>query len=202
MSFKKINLDLLEVLNAHGISEPNEFQKLLIPNIKSGANLIGIGPKGVGKSTTILISVLNKLGFAAQGDNPRAVIFVENRAAALKLEEAFQPLIHRTDLRIFSVYEEGDLTFQKNTIYPGMDILIATPKRFSKLYFLNGINLNELEMLIVEDADFLSRGVGHTTIDRITESLKKGQYLVFAEKLSNLSKIRELFMAKAKVFKL
>lgn len=201
MSFKKINTELVEVLKANGISDTNDFQKLLIPHIKSGINLIGIGPAGIGKTTTILISVLNQLKFAAIGDNPRAVIFVKDKAAALKLEEAFKVLIDRTEMRIFSIYEEGAATFQKNTIYPGLDILIATPKRFAKLYFLNGINLNELEMLIIEDADFVSRGADHTTIDRVTESLKKGQFIAFAEDLDKLAKIRNLFMANARVFK-
>lgn len=202
MSFKKINTDLLEVLKSNGIEEPNAFQRLLIPNIKSGINLIGIGPQEAGKTTTILIAVLNKLKFSQQGDNPRAVIFVENKAAAIKLQEAFEPLIKRTEIRLFSVYEEGDLTFQKNTIYPGLDILIATPKRFSKLYFLNGINLNELEMLIIEDADFIAKGVSHTLIDRVTESLKKGQLMAFASDLSKVQKIRDLFLSGARVFKL
>lgn len=201
MSFKKINTELVEVLKANGISDTNDFQKLLIPHIKSGINLIGIGPPGIGKTTTILISVLNQLKFSAIGDNPRAVIFVKDKAAALKLEEAFKVLIHRTEMRIFSIYEEGAATFQKNAIYPGLDILIATPKRFAKLYFLNGINLNELEMLIIEDADFVSRGADHTTIDRVTESLKKGQFIAFAEDLDKLAKIRNLFMANARVFK-
>lgn len=202
MSFKKINAELVEVLKAKGIEELNDFQKLLIPHIKSGKNLIGIGPAGIGKTTTILISVLNKLQFKAIGDNPRAVIFVKDKAAALQLEDVFQNIIHRTELRIFSIYEEGAATFQKNTIYPGLDILIATPKRFAKLYFLNGINLNELEMLIIEDADFVSKGADHTAIDRITESLKKGQFLAFAEDLNKIKRIRELFMEDARVLSL
>ncbi|MEO9532204.1 MAG: DEAD/DEAH box helicase [Crocinitomicaceae bacterium] len=202
MSFKKIDPELISRLGEKGIESPNPFQAAIIPKIKSGVHVYGIGEKGCGKTTTILLSVLNKLKMAPKGDNPRAVIFVQDRKAALELEEQFVALTRYTDLRILPIYEEGDWQIQKNLIYPGIDILIATPKRFAKLYFLNGINLNELEMLIIEDADFLISSSAHTDINRITESLKKGQFLVFASKFEGKVKaLKELFMARSVIVK-
>ena len=59
MSFKKINQELLEVLAAEGVESPNNFQKAMIPKIKSGASCYGIAEKGAGKTTTALINRLS-----------------------------------------------------------------------------------------------------------------------------------------------
>jgi superfamily II DNA/RNA helicase len=198
MSFKKINEQLIEVLAARGIEAPNAFQTAMIPKIKSGANCYGFGEKGSGKTTTALIVALNKIKFTDEGDNPKVVIFAENKKKVVAIEEMLQEWTYRTDIRTFCIYEEGDLTYQKNTVYPGLDILVATTKRFAQLYFLNGINLGELKMIIVDDAEFLTRGTSHTDIDRISESLKSCQYVLLAEKPDpKFDRLDELFMQRA-----
>jgi superfamily II DNA/RNA helicase len=202
MSFKKIDPELVRRLNEKGILELNDFQQRMVPKIKSGGHVYGIGPKGCGKTTTILLTVLNKLKMTQAGDSPRAIIFVKDRKAALELEEKFVALTSYKELRILPIYEEGDWQIQKNLIYPGIDILIATPKRFAKLYFLNGINLTELEMMILEDAEFLISSSVHTDINRITESLKKGQYIVFAEEMKGkIEGLQNLFMQRSSIVK-
>jgi superfamily II DNA/RNA helicase len=81
-----------------------------------------------------------------------------------------------------------------------MDILISTPKRFSKLYFLNGINLSELQLIMVDDADFLTRGTAHTDIDRLAESLKKCQFVVFTDNYTpRYDRLKDLFMKNAEL---
>jgi len=198
MSFKKINQELLEVLANDGVESPNDFQSAMIPKIKSGASCYGFAEKGAGKTTTALMMALNKIDFKEQGDNPQVVIFAENKKKVVEIEEKLKELTYRTDIRTFCIYEEGDLTYQKNTIYPGVDILVATTKRFAQLYFQNGINLNELKMIIVDDAEFLNRGTSHTDLDRINESLKSCQFVLFAEKDdAKFNRLNELFMQRA-----
>ena len=82
----------------------------------------------------------------------------------------------------------------------GSDIVIATPKRLSKLYFLNGINLTQLQMMIIEDAEFVIKNNFHTTIDRISESLTKTQFLVFCREKNN--RFDDLFMSRSQIIKL
>jgi superfamily II DNA/RNA helicase len=81
-----------------------------------------------------------------------------------------------------------------------VDIVIATPKRLSKLYFLNGINLTELQMIIVEDAEFMDRGEHHTIVNRISESMEKCQHIVFSETFSSkIKRLESLFMEVSEV---
>jgi len=199
MSFKKIPEALSENLERNEIMEPNEFQTKILSKIKSGAHLYGIGPKGCGKTMALMISVLTKLKSKSEGDNPRALIFVKDKTAAESLQAEFKKLTRFTSVRVVLAIEEHTLAKQKDEIYLGSDIVIATPKRLSKLYFLNGINLTQLQMMIVEDAEFIMKNNFHTTIDRMSESLPKTQFLVFAREKNN--RFDDLFMSRALIIK-
>ena len=196
MPFKKLEPQLLENLAGHNFEEPNPFQKDIISKIKSGANVYGIGPKGSGKTTSLVISAIQKCKARPDGDNPRVLIFVRDNEAVDKLAALFEPLTYHTGVRVVTVNEVFNLEKQKDAIYLGSDIVIATTKRLSKLYFLNGINLGQLQMLVIEDAEFLIRSNFHTDVSRISESLPKCQHLVYAEKMdAKLQRLDNLFMS-------
>ncbi|MFV9550721.1 DEAD/DEAH box helicase [Algibacter sp. PT7-4] len=180
MSFKKLILPLKESLKEKGFVEPLAFQKLVLSKIKGGASMFCIAPKLAGKTTSIVISVIQKLNGKAFEDAPRALIFVKDKAAALQLELEFNAFLKGTDLRVYCAYDEKNIEDQRNEIYDGVDVVIATPKRLNKLYYLNGINLNKLQMFIVEDAEFLFKNNNLSEITRTPESISKCQYLVFS----------------------
>ncbi|MFT5820945.1 MAG: superfamily II DNA/RNA helicase [Crocinitomix sp.] len=200
MPFKKLNELLLEKIASLGLEEPTPLQKVLIPKIKSGANLFAVGAKGSGKTEALVISVLQRIQMQATGDNPIALIYAKDKEAVLALAARFNKYTEFSEMRIRTVFEEQNINQQKDEVYRGADVVITTPKRMSKLYFLNGINLMELQMIIVEDAEFLVGTSFHTHIDRISESIQKCQHIVFAEKYdSKLERLRDLFMRNAQV---
>ncbi|MFK8043909.1 MAG: DEAD/DEAH box helicase [Crocinitomicaceae bacterium] len=203
MSFKKLNPELLAVMAAKGIQTPNDFQAKIFPLFKQGIDLFGIGPKGTGKTTTLIFAILHKLKFKAEEDAPRAIILVKDKAEALALEEAFMAYIkYNTDLRVYAAYEEKLIEHQKDEIYFGVDILISTIKRFQKLYFLNSINVNLCQTLCVYKADFIIRKDFHTDIIRIGESLGKCQKIVLADEFNpKLQILSDLMMPKARLVK-
>ncbi|AUC81307.1 DEAD/DEAH box helicase [Lacinutrix sp. Bg11-31] len=200
MSFKKLNPEILEALEINDFEAPTPLQKKALPVIKGGANVFCIGSKGCGKTTTIVISVLQKLKCKAVGDAPRALILVETKAQALKLKEEFEKFIKPRTLRVYTAYDEQTLDQQREEIYYGQDILIATPKRLNKLYLMNSLDLSQLKLYIIEDAEFAEKGLYFAAINRIPESIDKCQYLVFAEKLSpRLKRFEDTFMYRAQV---
>ena len=200
MAFKKLKPELLKALLQCGINTPTAFQKAVLPKIRSGANLFCIGEKGCGKTTAIIISTLHKLDYKPQGDAPRALIIVETKSEALALKTAFECFIKRSNLRIYTAYNEQTLDQQREEIYYGQDILIATPKRLNKLYLMNSLDLSQLKMYILEDAEFAENGKYIAEINRIPESINKCQYLVFASKLSErLKRLEHTFMSKSMV---
>jgi len=198
MAFKKIQEQLKEAMEQQGIKEPLPFQKAVVPKLKGGASIFGIAPHGAGKTTSIVISTLQKLNCAAFEEAPRALIFVKDKEAALALQREFERVTGRMDLRIYPVYEEHNIEAQRNEIFEGVDIVIATPKRLSKIFYLNGINLGKLKLFIVDDAEFLSKPGPFSDVIRIPESLDRCQYAIFSTKFDGrMERMQELFMANA-----
>lgn len=203
MSFKKIHPKLQEALDRMGFSKPLPFQKELLPKIKSGASIFGIAPQGAGKTNALIMGTLQKLECAAFEDAPRALIFVKDKAAALALEDEFKKYTLRTDLRVYSVYEENNIEAQRNEIFEGVDIVIATPKRLNKIFYLNGINLGKLKLFIVEDSEFLKKANVFSELVRTPQSLERCQYLIFSTKFDDrMVRMQDLFMANAQVIEM
>lgn len=190
MSFKKLKPLLKDILEHQNITEATPFQKMVIPKIKSGANVFAVAPDNSGKTTALILTTLHKIKDYEEHDNPRVVIFVKDKEAALALEEKFEIYIKHMNLTSFSVYEEQQEQAQKDIIYEGVDIVIGTAKRINKLYLMNGINLNDMATVIVDDANELPRIDFAKDIVRISESFPKCQYIVFStdydEKLKSL----------------
>lgn len=201
MPFKKLIQPLQDKLAEKGFDEPLDFQKKVLSKIKGGANMYAIAPQGAGKTTSLVLSVLQKLNNEAFQEAPRALIFVQDRKAAQDLERQFKEFKHR-ELRVYSVYEEKDFDDQRDDIYDGVDVVIATPKRLTKIFLSNGINLNRLQMMIVDDAEFLIGNIGLSQVSRIPESLSKCQYLIFAENYNNrFNQWNDTFMFNAQLIK-
>ncbi|WP_034924663.1 DEAD/DEAH box helicase [Gillisia sp. CAL575] len=198
MPFRKLNTPLKEALERLEIESPTPFQKKSISKIKSGANFYGIAPEGAGKTTTMIISTIQQLNSEAYMDAPRALIYVKDKESALDLEEKFKAFTRYMDLRIYCAYDEQNIDHQKDDIYAGVDIVIATPKRINKLFSITGINLGELQLMILEDAHDLLQRSAYEAIYRVSQSINKCQYLVFTENMTTkLEKLEETFMKNA-----
>jgi len=201
MPFKKLIEPLKDSIQNKGFEEPLPLQKKILSKIKGGSSMFVIAPKGSGKTTSIVISVIQKLKNAFE-DAPRALIFVKDKQAALDLELEFNAYKRGTDLRVYCAYDEKSIDDQKDEIYFGTDIVIATPKRLNKIFFLNGINLNKLQMCIVEDAEFLFRNNNLAEVTRTPESIGKCQYLVFSDKFdTRFQRWQDSFMFNAQIVK-
>ncbi|WP_100614698.1 DEAD/DEAH box helicase [Confluentibacter citreus] len=200
MSFKKLIEPLQDTLKQKGFIEMLPLQQLTLSKIKGGGNLFVIAPPGSGKTTSLIISVINKLKGEAFEDAPRALIFVKDKQAALNLEAEFKAYTKGTDLRIYCAYEEHNMELQREELYLGTDIVIATPKRLNRIFYLNGINLNELQLCIVEDAEFLFRNNHFAEVTRTPESIAKCQYLIFSTKFDErFERWKDSFMHNSQI---
>jgi superfamily II DNA/RNA helicase len=202
MSFKKLHPLLKESLEEAGYETSNAFQKKVLPIIKGGSDAYVIAPKGSGKTTALIIATIHKLKAEAFEDSPRAIIVVKDKTDALALKEEFEKFTNNTDLRIYALYDEHAIDKQKTEVYPGQDIVIATPARLSKLYFLNGIHLGEVQLFAIEDADYLARKNGYNHILRLSESLNKCQFVITADEMnSKIKNYQNSFMSNAQLIK-
>ena len=106
MKLKKINENLQQALIENGLTEANEMQQETFSTLKSGADCIIVAPKGSGKSTTIVLNVIQQLKGEGE-ESPRALIIVEDKAKVLEMEELFEKYGKYTDLRVYGVHDKG-----------------------------------------------------------------------------------------------
>ena len=202
MSFKKLHPLLKESLENAGFETSNAFQKKVLPTLKGGSDAYIIAPKGSGKTIALIIATIHKLKAEAFEDSPRAIIVVKDKVDALALKEEFERFTNTTDLRVYALYDEYDIEKQKTEVYYGQDIVIATPSRLSKLYFLNGIHLGEVQLFAIEDADYLGRNNAYNHILRLSESLNKCQFVIIADEMnSKITNYQNAFMSNAHLVK-
>lgn len=183
MKLKKINDSLQKALIESGLTEANDLQQQTFSTLKSGADCIIIAPQGAGKSTTIVINVIQQL--VAEGEeSPRALIIVEDKTKVLEMETLFENLGSETNLRVYGVHDKGDLEYDKNYISTGIDVLIGTPNRLNEMFTTAGYNVNRLKMFIIDDADTILKLRHDTKIIRISNSITKTQRIIFSEQLT------------------
>lgn len=200
MPFKKLHSDIQEVLERLEITTPTPFQRKSIPVIKSGANVFCTAPKDSGKTTTLILTTLQKLKCEAVGNAPRAVVIVENKERALELYNTFLTYTKHNSLRVYVGYEQLHIDVQKSEIFEGIDILISTPKTMNKLFLLNGVSTSELKIFSIDDADFLIQQSEYSSMISINQSILKCQYVLYSETLPpKLKRFEEYFMEHSKI---
>jgi superfamily II DNA/RNA helicase len=191
---KKLNKSLFAALLDAGIAEANEVQKKCISPIKSGGDMICIAPDGFGKTTTLVISVIQQLT-GALNDVPRAIVVTDTKEKALEVKAVFDLLGKNTNLRVVCSDVERRIDIQRDKIYVGCDVIVGTAKRLNELYSISGINLNGLRMFVVDDAELVMRQSITSQIDRLATYMPKSQRLVFANAFTDrVERYSEMFM--------
>ncbi len=195
MKLKKLIPELASEIVNNGLDkEPKLVQSEAIPKIKSGSDMFIVAPEGSGKTTAIVISVIQKLKSAFE-EAPRAVIMVETKEKAFEMEELFKKLAKQTDLRSFVVFDQGIIQYQKDMIYEGLDVVIGTPRRLGELLSITGIPMTKVNTFIVDDAECLAPHSHHPIIYRIADAAEKAQFLIFANRWSDkFEKMEERMM--------
>ena len=183
MKLKKINEDLQQALIENGLTEANAMQKETFSTMKSGSDCIVIAPKGSGKSTTIVLNVIQRLS-GANEESPRALIIVEDKAKVLEMESLFEKYGKNSNLEVYGVHDKGDMEYDKNYISSGIDVLIGTPNKLSEMFTTAGYNVNRLKMFILDDADPILKLRHETKIMRISNSIVRTQRIIFSEQFT------------------
>lgn len=183
MQLKKINPDLQQALIEFDLIEANEMQQETFSAIKSGADAVIQSPIGTGKTTTIVLNVIQRLQ-KTMGESTRALIIVENKEKVLEMEELFLKLGTYTDLSILGVHDKGDIDYDKNIISLGLDVLIGTPNRINALFSSAGFNINTIKMFVVDDSEVLFRNRVDSVILRLSSSIDKTQRIFFCSEIT------------------
>lgn len=183
MNLKKINSNLQKALIENGLTEANEMQQETFSTIKSGADAVIQSAGGTGKTTTIVLNVIQKLEKTLD-ESTRALIIVENKEKVIEMEELFLKYGTYTDLSILGVHDKGDIDYDKNVVSMGLDILIGTPNKINAMFSSAGFNSNTIKLLIVDDAEVLFRSRMDAVVLRLSNSIEKTQRLFFCSQIT------------------
>lgn len=183
MKLKKINENLQKALIENSLTDANDMQKETFSTIKSGADAVIQSDFGTGKTTTIVINVIQKLE-KTKDESTRALIMVENKEKVLEMENLFLKFGNYHDLSILGVHDKGDIDYDKNVISLGLDILIGTPNRINALFSSAGFNINTVKIFIVDDAELLFKNRFDAVVQRLCSSVEKTQKIFFCNTIT------------------
>ena len=183
MKLKKINEKLQQGLIENGLTEANDIQQETFSTIKSGVDCIIIAPDGEGKTTTIVLNVIQRL-IGSVEESPRALIIVEDKDKVLEMEALFEKYGKYSELEVYGVHDKGDMDYDKNYVSTGIDVLIGTPNKLNDMFSTAGYNVNRLKMFILDDANPILKLRHETKIMRISNSIAKTQRIIFGDQLS------------------
>jgi superfamily II DNA/RNA helicase len=199
MPFKKLHPIIKEFLENQEVKTPTLFQKASIPVIKSGANIYCTGPANSGKTTTLILTTMQKLKCEEMGTAPRAIVLVGDNEKALQLYETFLKFTRPTSLRVYFGDEKLHVDLLKSEIFEGVDILISTPKNLNKLLLAEGINTTQVKIFSIDDADFLVQKSSSADLISVTQSIQKCQFVMYSEKMHpTLKRFESYFMGHYK----
>jgi superfamily II DNA/RNA helicase len=183
MQLKKINAALQKALIENGLTEANDLQQNTFSSLKSGADAVIQSPSKTGKTTTIVLNVIQRLQ-KAEGESTRALIVVETRDKVVEMVDLFQKFGNYLDLRVIGVHEKGDIDYDKNQISLGMDVLIGTPTKINEMFASAGFNMNTIKLFVVDDTEVLFRNRMDAIIHRLSLSVEKTQRVFFCSTIT------------------
>lgn len=143
---------LVKALAAEQITEPFPIQTEAIPPALKGRDIQGKAPTGSGKTLAFGLPVLHRVG-RADGGRPRALILAPTRELASQIETSLRPLSNAVNRRVTAVYGGVSYGPQKSVLRKGVDVLVATPGRLEDLVDQGSLDLANVDIVVIDEAD-------------------------------------------------
>ncbi|MBQ0732407.1 MAG: DEAD/DEAH box helicase, partial [Oleispira antarctica] len=137
-----------------------------------GKNILGTSQTGTGKTASFVLPMLEKLSKnkTQRGKRIRALILTPTRELAVQIEESVAQYSKYLDLSSMALYGGVDVEPQKERLIEGVEILVATPGRLLDLVHQRAVYFDEVEMLVLDEAD---RMLDMGFIDDITKIIER-----------------------------
>ena len=206
LGFKDLGLapELLKALTDSGYTTPTPIQAQAIPVALAGADLMAGAQTGTGKTAAFALPLLQKLlPQANNGASPakhpvRALILTPTRELAIQVEESVKAYAKHTPLRSLVVYGGVDIRTQTPHLKTGVEILVATPGRLLDHIEQKTVQLNQVQILVLDEADRMLDMGFMPDLKRILALLpKQRQNLMFSATFSNeIKRLADDFLTK------
>ncbi len=191
MSFTSLGLStpLLQAIEKQGYNHPSPIQEKAIPFVLEGKDLLGAAQTGTGKTAAFSLPLLQRLTANAKkvtSNRVRALILTPTRELAAQVADNVQSMSSFLPIKSAVAFGGVGINPQMKRLRAGVDVLVATPGRLMDLYQQNAIKFDQLEMLVLDEADrMLDMGFIHD-IKRILKLLPtQRQTLLFSATFSS-----------------
>ena len=163
---------------------PTPIQIDAIPLVLAGRDVVGIAQTGTGKTAAFALPILNRLAAnrkPLEKKSPRVLVLSPTRELSGQILESFRT--YGRHMRIQSALVIGGVPMgrQVRDLMLGLDVLVATPGRLLDLMKQNGVRLNQVEVLVLDEADrMLDMGFIHDIRTIVAKLPKERQTLLFS----------------------
>jgi ATP-dependent RNA helicase RhlE len=185
--FEELNLiePILKALQTEGYTQPTPIQEQSIPTILQGRDLLGCAQTGTGKTAAFAIPMLQLLSKPHTNTKVhkaiKALVLTPTRELAIQIEESFKAYGKNLPIRHLVIFGGVGQKAQTDALNRGVDILVATPGRLLDLMNQGFINLRDIEIFVLDEADrMLDMGFIHDVKKVITKLPVKRQTLFFS----------------------
>ena len=189
MSFDQFGLlpEISRAVVERGYTAPTPIQTQAIPSILAGRDVLAGAQTGTGKTAGFTLPILQRLSDgSSRSKSPRALILVPTRELAAQVHQSVRDYGKYLRLRSCVVFGGVSINPQIDALNRGIDILVATPGRLLDHAEQGTVDLDEVEILVLDEADrMLDMGFIHD-IKRIMKQLpKERQNLLFSATYSD-----------------
>ncbi|MCY1501316.1 ATP-dependent RNA helicase RhlE [compost metagenome] len=190
MTFASLGLidPLLRALDTLGYQIPTPIQTQAIPAVLAGRDLLAAAQTGTGKTAGFALPLLQKLtleGAQVASNSVRALVLVPTRELAEQVHESFRQYGQFLPLRTYAVYGGVSINPQMMKLRKGIDLLVATPGRLLDLHRQNAVKFNQVQCLVLDEADrMLDLGFAEELRSVYAALPKKRQTLLFSATFS------------------
>jgi len=203
MNFKELELgpDILKAIEECGYTEPTPIQEKTIPLILMTRDVMGLAQTGTGKTASFILPMIEILyGGRAKARMPRSLILTPTRELAAQIAENFDTYGKYHKLTKALLVGGVSVNDQMRILDKGADVLIATPGRLLDLFDRGSILLNDIKVLVIDEADRMLDMGFIPDIEKIV-SLVPGmrQTLMFSATMpSEIKSLAEKFLSNPK----
>lgn len=179
-----LNAHLLKAITRMGFTVPTPIQRLTMPKILEGQDVVGMARTGSGKTAAFVIPMIEKLKSHSVKVGARAVVLSPTRELAKQTLRVVEDLSKGTDLRAILLVGGDSLEDQFSRMASNPDIIIATPGRFEHLKVEMRLDLSSVRYVVFDEADRLFEMGFATQLNEILHSLPASrQTLLFSATL-------------------
>jgi ATP-dependent RNA helicase RhlE len=155
----ELSPEILRAVTEQGYTTPTPIQDQAIPLVLQGRDVMGRAQTGTGKTAAFALPMLQRLrslantSFSPARHPVRALILTPTRELAVQVYDSFKTYGRHVPLRYLVVYGGVNIDPQTKELLAGVEVLVATPGRLLDHVGQRSVNLSQVEILVLDEAD-------------------------------------------------